>query len=197
MKIRGTVIGWNIAGFFWSIFMGVTAISIGFGALFPQMNLITQPLICPNGQLRYQQNVSNPYPGATYTSVDWYCVDNQSGARAPLDSMTMGLYAGPFYGLLLFVAILLIEMVYTWRNGTGWLYDGGGSSGSAAHRVPQAAQYDTMISDLNERIAESGRRAASAGDSVARMKQLDKLRAANMITKAEYDQKRAEILNEV
>jgi hypothetical protein len=197
MKIRGTVIGWNIAGFFWSIFMGVTAFAVGFGALFPQLDLIAQPLICPNGQLRYQQNVSNPLPGTTYTTVDWYCVDNQSGAMAPLDVLTVGLYAGPFYGLLLFVAVILIELVYTWRNSTAWLFDGGSANGSAASSGRPAEQYDAMISNLNERIAESAQKTRTAGDSLARMKQLDKLRSANMISKAEYDQKRAEILKEV
>ena len=51
--------------FIWSIFMGVTAISIGFGALYPPLNYIAKPIACPNGQLSFVQNVSNPIPGTT------------------------------------------------------------------------------------------------------------------------------------
>ncbi len=197
MKIKGMVIGWNIAGFFWSIFMGITAISVGFGALFPTLDLIAQPLICPNGQLRYQQDVSNPLPGTTYTQVNWYCVDNQSGAKAPLDVVTLGLYAGPFYGLLLFVAVILIELAYTWRNGTAWLMEGPGGGQAAAQSGRRAEEYDSLISDLDENISQASKKDKAAGDSLTRMKQLDKLRSANMISKPEYDQKRAEILKEV
>lgn len=111
MKLTGKTIGWLIAGFVWSIFMGVTAISMGFGALYPPLNYIAKPLACPNGQLSFQQNVSNPLPGTTYTTAGWTCTDSKTGAQTPIDAVRMSVYAGPFYGLLLFLVIFFIWFI--------------------------------------------------------------------------------------
>ena len=69
MKIDSGKLAWLGGIFFWSIFMGVTAISIGFGALYPPMNYVSKSFVCPNGQLDYVQTVSNPLPGTTYTQA--------------------------------------------------------------------------------------------------------------------------------
>lgn len=103
MKFNQTTISGLVIGFFFSIFMGVTAISIGIGALYPPLNYIAKPLACPNGQLTFVQNVSNPVPGTTYTTAGWTCTDAQTGAQTPLDAIKMSVYAGPIYGLLLFL----------------------------------------------------------------------------------------------
>ncbi len=95
-------------GFFWSIFMGVTAISIGFGALYPPLNYIAKPIACPNGQLSFVQDVSHPIPGTTYTTAGWYCTDSKTGSQAPIDAIRMSVYAGPIWGVLLFVVIFFI-----------------------------------------------------------------------------------------
>ncbi len=118
MKITGTTIMWIIGGFFWSIFMGVTGISIGFGALYPPLNYIAKPLACPNGQLSYVQNVSNPLPGTTYTTAGWTCTDSKTGSQTPIDAIRMSVYAGPFYGLLLFLVIFLV-----WYTNARWSSD--------------------------------------------------------------------------
>ena len=52
MKFGKSTIGSLIGVFVWSIFMGVTAISIGLGTLLPQINYIAKPLACPTGQLK-------------------------------------------------------------------------------------------------------------------------------------------------
>jgi hypothetical protein len=107
MKINSTAIIWLLV-FTWFIFMGVTAVSYGLGALYPPMNKIAGPFVCPNGQMSAEKNVSNPMPGTTITQIYWYCVDGQSGARTKIVDAPIHLYAGAFYGLLLFGAALLI-----------------------------------------------------------------------------------------
>src|SRR5437764_9218058 len=99
MKITAGLVGWGIAAFVWSIFMGVTAISIGVGAAFPPANRIAKPFVCPNGQMTLNQQVSNPLPGTTYTTITWYCVDAQSGDKTELGIFPMSLYAGAIYGV--------------------------------------------------------------------------------------------------
>lgn len=36
----------SMIGIVFGIFMGITAISLGFGALYPPINLIAKPLVC-------------------------------------------------------------------------------------------------------------------------------------------------------
>ena len=115
MNINRTAIGSIIIVFVWCIFMGVTAISIGVGALFPTMNYIAKPLVCPNGELSFKQNVSNPTPGRTDTTAIWFCRNPGDDVSTPIDPIKMGLYAGPFYGLLLFVL-----GVSVWYMNTRW-----------------------------------------------------------------------------
>jgi hypothetical protein len=107
MKIKTSTIIWLIVVFIWCIFMGVTATSIGLGAVFPSLNLVAKPFVCPTGQMNYQQIVSNPLPGTTYTQSNWYCVDKQSGQKTELGIFPMSLYAGAIYGLLIFVVVLI------------------------------------------------------------------------------------------
>jgi hypothetical protein len=103
MKFNRVALFWI---FVWSIFMGITAISIGFGALFPSMNRITKPLVCPRGEMELETQVYRPYPGSTITTLTWYCVD-QEGVKTELGLFPMSLYAGVFYGLLLFATIVI------------------------------------------------------------------------------------------
>jgi hypothetical protein len=115
VKMNRTTIGWLLGAFVWCIFMGVTAISIGFGALFPHLNYIAKPLACPNGGLSFEQDVSNPMPGTTITTATWFCRYPGADIPTPIDPIKMALYAGPFYGLLLFVLGLSF-----WYMNTRW-----------------------------------------------------------------------------
>ncbi len=88
----------------WFLFMGVTAISIGFGAAFPPLNLIAKPFVYPAGKMDLSEQTYNPYPGNT--TITWYCTDAASGTKTELGIFPMALYAGVIYGLLLFVVIV-------------------------------------------------------------------------------------------
>ncbi len=146
--------------------MGITAISIGFGALFPSMNRIAKPFVCPNGKMDLSKEVYNPYPGSTITTITWYCIDEASGNKAELGIFPISLYAGTFYGWLLF-GVVLIGMVLN------------------AKRKPQSSQKDFSYTPDSFKSSE---------DTMSRMKELKNLRAANLISETEYEQKRNEIL---
>lgn len=111
MKINTGTILWLLV-FIGFIFMGVTAVSYGLGALYPPLNKIAQPFVCPNGQMSVDENTSNPIPGTTITQISWYCVDSKSGAKTKIVDTPIHLYAGAFYGLLMFVAALIIWYFY-------------------------------------------------------------------------------------
>jgi hypothetical protein len=67
--------------------------------------------------MSYTQNVSE-IGSATYWSATWFCVDERSGAKQELDSNTVFLVAGPFYGLAFFVVLLIIVYLY-WNSSIG------------------------------------------------------------------------------
>lgn len=114
---RSTLIIWLIGGFIFSIFIGITAGSMGFGSRFPELNLIARPFLCSNGQMSHVQHVSE-IGTATYWTADWFCVDEGSGLKTELESDTVFLYAGSLYGLVLFVVLLIIVSVY-WNSSIG------------------------------------------------------------------------------
>ncbi len=160
-----------ITTFAWCIFMGIVAISIGFGAIFPSINRITKPFVCPNGEMELETQVYRPSPVETVTTIMWYCVDSQTGERTALGIFPMSLYAGTIYGLPLFVGVLSFMYVSAKRQastsalGSFKLYKGDPSE-RAAH--------------IKERLAE-----------------LNKLHDAKVISETEYRKKRTEILEDV
>jgi len=185
MKITAGLVGWGIAAFVWSIFMGVTAISIGVGAAYPPANFVAKPFVCPNGQMYFDQQVSNPLPGTTYTTITWYCTDPRSDSKTELDIFPMSLYAGVIYGLLLFV---LVAAIWVWAKRKDLGLTGPDSSPASPRSAPARAI---------RRDHPEAQRPKPDGAAMARMAELKKLRAANMISEAEYEQKRAEILRDL
>ncbi len=109
MKLSGSTLFWI---FLWSIFMGITAISIGFGAIFPSMNRIAGPFVCPNGKMELTTQDYQVSPTESGTILNWYCVDQKTGDRTELGIFPMSLYAGVIYGLLLFVVIVVGWSLY-------------------------------------------------------------------------------------
>jgi hypothetical protein len=171
MKFKTSTLVWT---FVWCWFMGVTAISIGFGALFPSMNLVAKPFVCPSGKMDLTKEVYNPYPGNTITTITWYCVEEASGAKRELGIFPMSLYAGTIYGWVLFGLVAIGMMILANRRP---------KIAEEVHRPPVHALFESA--SYNPRVSES---------TVARMKELKELRAANLISETEYEEKRAEIL---
>ena len=177
MKLSTSALIWI---FLWSLFMGVTAISIGFGALFPDMNRIAKPFVCPNGRMDVVQQIYNPYPGSTITTTTWYCIDSRGG-KTELGIFPMSLYAGIIYGFLLFLVIIIGISILN-RNQKLQL----------GSRTEQDAEQPMQFREKAE-----ARRGKGSGGVAAKMKELKELRDANLISEAEYQSKRAEILKEL
>lgn len=171
MKFKRSTLVWT---FLWCWFMGVTAISIGFGALFPSMNLVAKPFICPNGKMDLTREVYNPYPGNTITTLTWYCVDEASGAKTELGIFPMSLYAGTIYGWLFFGLVVLGMMIIANRR--------------------QKIGYEMPRAPVRSIFESASYKPHLSENTLARMKELKELRAANLINEAEYEEKRAEIL---
>jgi len=190
MKFNTSALIWT---FLWSLFMGVTAIAIGFGALFPSMNLISKPFVCPNGKMDHVDQVYNPYPGTTITTITWYCIDSRGG-KTELGIFPMSLYAGLIYGVLLFL-VIIVGMAILGRYGRS--RSGIGDTGESVS-VEKAEKFRRQTEQFREqRLAQIENKSESSRDALEKMKELKRLREANLISEAEYQSKRAEILKEL
>ena len=112
-----SLITWLTVGFIFSILMGVIAGARGFGSIYPQLNLIVRPFVCPNGQMTYTQDVLE-IGSATYWAATWFCTDEQSGTKQELDHNTIFLSAGLIYGIVFFIVLLVIVHLY-WNSSIG------------------------------------------------------------------------------
>lgn len=116
MKTKTSTIIWLIVVFIWCIFMGITFVSMGLGSLFPALNMVAKPFVCPSGQTEISTRHYQVSPGESIDTLTWYCVDEQSGEKRELNPFIINLYAGPFYGFLIFIAVFIIWYFYRKLN---------------------------------------------------------------------------------
>lgn len=172
MKFKGSTIFWT---FIWCLFMGVITISIGLGAVFPAMNRIAKPFVCPTGIMDLDKQVYRPYPGNTITTITWYCMDEKSGVKEELGIFPMSLYSGTIYGLLLFVVVYVIMLIN-------------------ANRLPAMGNIHASSRTFPRTFADSPDKVQASEKILIRMRELKDLRAADLISESEYEEKRKEIL---
>ena len=100
-----------------SIFMGATAGARGLGSLYPQLNIVAKPFVCPNSPMSYTQHISE-IGSDTYWSATWFCADEGSGVKTELDSNKVFLSASPLYSFAFFALLLTITYAY-WNSSIG------------------------------------------------------------------------------
>ena len=116
MKLNTSTVIWT---FIWCLFMGITAGSIGLGAVFPSLNLIAKPFICPDGEMQLVTKEYRPSPIQTVTTLTWYCVDPAYESKTELGIFPMVLYAGTIYGLAFFLVVFIGMLILARRRGSG------------------------------------------------------------------------------
>jgi hypothetical protein len=84
-----------------------------------------------------------------------------------------------------------------WYFYNRWNVSLGLAGDRSAQSARQAGQYYNSVSSFDQGSAQVTNKVGAAEDVLARMRKLNELRAANLISKAEYEQKRAEILRKV
>ena len=113
MKLKTSTVAWT---FISCLFFGITIGSIGIGAVFPSVNLIAGPFVCPGGQMQLVTQDYRPSPIETVTTLTWYCVDGKTGTKTELGIFPMVLYSGVIYGLIFFVLISIGMVISANRN---------------------------------------------------------------------------------
>src|ERR1041384_3726136 len=191
MKFKTSTLFWT---FIWCWFMGVTAISVGFGAIFPSLNRIAKPFVCPHGSMDLTTQVYNPYPGNTITQLTWYCVDEASGTKTELGIFPMSLYAGTIYGWLFF-GLAFVGMVIranSWQTVRSEINRAGPVSTKFSWEEAETSRDSLRLHQEN--LANTNTKLTTAESALTRMKELKELRSSNLISEAEYQEMRADVL---
>lgn len=164
-----------ISTLFWSLFIAVTVISIGLGAAFPSLNLIANPFVCPAGKMTLETQDFTTSPTEGGTVLTWYCVNSQTGDRVELGIFPMVIYTGIIYGLILFFLVVL----WMWLN-----------LQRKSRKLDRLAEAPMPSKEPNAQ----GFVDYISIDAARRIKELNALRDSNTITEAEYQKKRADII---
>jgi hypothetical protein len=101
-------------------------------------------------------------------------VDEATNTKTELGIFPMSLYVGTIYGWLLFGLVIIGMIILANRRP---------KIAEEIHRAPVNLLFKST--SYNPHVSET---------ALARMKELKELRAANLISETEYEEKRAEIL---
>ncbi|MBI2441679.1 MAG: SHOCT domain-containing protein [Lentisphaerae bacterium] len=164
------VIGKCLFGCGMGFFCGYVIIAVGLGSVCPSLYKVASPIVCGDNQsLEVVQHRYSWRPGTAMWTAAVYRVDRATGNKEDRTSLVK-LVSGAIYGLGIFALLLPWICRKTVRPAAG------GSPG--AHDVePSATTESTPAGSIDEKLAK-----------------LRQLHEDNLITTAEYEQKKAEIL---
>lgn len=167
MKLDKSMVG-MLAGV--SLFLGFVVFAVGIGAIFPSMHKFSAPLIC-RGEVQVETTQYSYKPGQTGWEHHIYC--NSDGARKEITFPAIGMT-----GLIVSLAIFII-IAFRMRKS-----------------LTLPANFGKLATDLqrDRKAASSGK---PAGSALERLIQLKQMRDQNLITEAEYERKKAEIMKEL
>ncbi len=168
MKLNKTVIG-ILAGT--SLFIGFVIISVAVGAIFPSLHKLTAPLIC-SGTVEVESIQYSYKPGQVGWSNHIYC-DQQSGERKEITFPAIGV-TGVIASGIVFIPLAL------WMKNSLFLPE----------------NFGVLANDLKQKNNSSAKK-KKEGSALERLSELKKMHGENLITKDEYEKKKAEIMKEL
>jgi len=166
------------------IFFGITLISIAGGAVYPPINIIAKPFVCPTGAMTYQQANYNPSPGDNITTTTWVCTDASGGQPQEIGVFPIVLPAGAIDGFIVFLPVMLIR---TFRSTRSAKYS---PSNNNAMKSKPGINYQNFPQPTGAGSPKVEELKEVAGE-LAKLKQL---LPSGLITQQDYNQKKAEIL---
>lgn len=160
-----------------SLFVGFIIFAIGIGAIFPSMHKLTAPLIC-KGQVDVETVRYNVVPGETVWQHTIYCTSRETGVKKDITFPAIGMTG------LVASAVIFAYLAFRWRKQILLSED----SGSPAPDVKPAPPSP----DVSKKVKQK-----KQGSPLERMSELKKMRDENLISEAEYERKKNEIMEEL
>lgn len=158
-----------------SLFVGFIIVAIGIGAIFPSMHKLTAPFIC-NGEVQVESIRYSYKPGQVGWEHHIYCTTD--GAQKEITFPSIGMTG------LVASAIIFAYLAFRWRNQM-FLSD---NSGSPAADLKPASPSPGVPKKSNPK---------KQGSPLERLSELKKMRDENLISEAEYERKKNEIMEEL
>jgi hypothetical protein len=178
MKIDKTMVG-ILAGI--SLFIGFVIISVAVGAVFPSMHKLTAPLIC-KGEVQVESIRYSYKPGQVGWDNHIYCIDEQ-GSEKEITFPAIGV-TGLFYSAILFVILLVLGRRAVVSPETfGEL--------AADIKPGKAAAFPSARRKVGTRLERK------EGTRLERLAELKQMWEAKLITREEYEKKKARIMDEI
>ncbi len=168
MKLDKMMLG-MIAGI--SLFVGFVVFTAGVGGVFPSIHRLTAPLVC-RGEVQVKSVKYSYKPGEITWTHHIYC-DSESGRKE------ITLLAVNMTGLIA-SAIVFIILAFRMRKS-----------------LTLSENSSTSTPDLNpgRKTASSG--TGKTGSALERLTELKKMRDQNLISDAEYERKKTEIMDKL
>lgn len=170
MKIDKGMLG-MLAGV--SLFIGFVVIAVGLGAIFPSMHRLSVPLIC-RGEVKVESIRYSYKPGQVGWEHHIYCVNEQTGEEKEITFPAIGMTG------LIASAILFVFFAFRVRKS-----------------LVLPGNFGELATDLKPQTVNQSSGKKKKASPLERMAELKKMRDANLILEAEYERKKAEIMDEV
>ena len=172
----------------WAGFMVATA----GAAVYPPVTAIVTPLVCSGGEAQVDSRTFSTRPGETIVTREFNCIGDSGKPESVMFKTLAATFAA--YALIAFVLLTLLGL---WRGRKGAAPGPLSAPASAPAPADAFATLDAAVSraDLRDAIFRSQRAAAGASGVEARLEVLNGLREAGLISDADYEAKKAEILS--
>ena len=158
-----------------SLFCGFIGITIGIGSMVTPLNQIARPIVCGNQRMEIIQHKYSYRPGETTTSIEAYCVDDQTGQKVKRTGLVQ-LVSGIIYGLMIFAVVGLALLLFAFKRRRL------GTEAKGASSEPVVLDIATPDSVPSQTIDE-------------KLRKLKQLHEANLITDQDFEKKKSEILD--
>lgn len=157
-----------------SLFVGFVIVAVAIGAIVPSMHKLTAPLIC-RGDVEVETIKYSYKPGQVGWQHYIYCVNEQTGEKKEITFPAIGVTG------LVASAVIFAIIAYRMRSIIFFSQDS-----------------DPHAADLKPKpVKTNGRKKKKEGRALERLSELKKMRDQNLISAAEYERKKTEIMDEL
>ncbi|MBM3125678.1 MAG: SHOCT domain-containing protein [Chloroflexi bacterium] len=169
MKLNLTMLA-ILAGI--SLFVGFVIVAVGIGAIFPSMHKLTAPLIC-GGEVEVESIRYSYKPGQVGWEHHIYCIE--AGNEKEITFQAIGVS-----GLVASAILFALFATRSWK------------------KVVLPGDFGEPTTDFKpNRIPGSARGRKKEGTRLERLAELKQMYESNLITKEEYEKKKARIIDEL
>lgn len=189
-----------------SQFVGIIIFSIGIGAIFPSLNYIAAPIVCPGGTMSTNTESYSYRPGEVFTSITQMCGNKATGQVADV-TWPSTFVAGFIYGIIFFFLSFLLTYFMNKRlNKMRISFSKVSNTEYSSQYAPIRNQQEAeeILRRIQDRLTANSSLSSTTGTNTdqrnnvkKRLEELRDLHTSGLIDTDEYGRKKEEILKEL